>query len=1130
MPPVDVLVWLNQKQDAIMKRWQSAIREQHIGTFTALPDPELREQVLPLYQVVTQAVDQQSSITSNALLTWTQTHHERGTSLTDLLKASFALRTAVGDVLLESSDPWQAVIAWQKLLPYFDQATTALSEIYTRAVEQTLTQRLHEAESLANDLAQATEDTDRALVQLRSIFDVSQVVGATLDVDEIVNQLAEKLGQALEARHCAVWLNDMGAPRVVAFFGDVDTTAIPLLPDDTENVFRQVLDSTTSQVLTADQDLCPGDCALIKALNVGVLLVAPLTIQGIAIGVLTLGRRIGAPHFDATEINLAEAILRQAAVAIQNAGLYEEISALNNSLEMRIASRIKELAREKERIQTLYDISSGLSASLDIDFVLDKTLRLVTQAVGAEHGSVMFYDRERNTLIYRARLGGQGLLPPEGEVTPFKPGVGVAGWILEYRRPVLIDDVTLDDRWLNRPGAVQTRSLIGAPLTIGEEILGVILVSNTTPKSFDEPKLRLVIAAAQQVAQAIYNAQLYNHVQENATRNQAILQSIADGVIVNDPKHQVIVFNAAAERILKTSQARVLGQDARRLFNAFEDGGRQSALAAMEMISAPDSVQVGQAVETTLEAEGQVISAHIAPVMTDDGDLLGVVTALRDITREVQADRAKTEFVSTVSHELRTPLTSIKGYTDLLFAGAVGTINDTQKHFLGIIKNNADRLTALINDLLDISRIETGRIKLNMQAVNMMDVINEVVESLHGQIEQKGLQLQVTLPSVVPSVNGDRARLIQIVTNLLSNAYKYTDEGGIHISLTLLQGAIRIDFTDSGIGISSDDMSKIFERFYRADTPVVEGRGGTGLGLSITKQLTELHGGRIWVQSELGVGSTFTIVLPTLDQKLTGRVLEKIPANAQKILVVDDERDIVTLLRHQLEAKGYQVIVASTGAQAIEKAIQEQPSLITLDILLPDRNGFEVLRELKEHPETAQIPVIVLSVVQDETSGYRLGAVDYITKPVNEERLLKSVSRVLEQKGKVLIAEDDLDTAKMLIDLLESNHYQAFHALDGYEALSLARREQPGLILLDLRMPGMDGYEALTRLKKDPETRQIPILAMSAQAGDTSQERIRLQEMGALDFFAKPFDIDDLLAEIVRARSQPPQADDAANS
>jgi DNA-binding response OmpR family regulator len=329
-----------------------------------------------------------------------------------------------------------------------------------------------------------------------------------------------------------------------------------------------------------------------------------------------------------------------------------------------------------------------------------------------------------------------------------------------------------------------------------------------------------------------------------------------------------------------------------------------------------------------------------------------------------------------------------------------------------------------------------------------------------------------------------------------------------------LEGALRLDVADSGIGIATEDQGRIFERFYRADTPVMEGRGGTGLGLAITKQLVEMHGGRLWVESEIGIGSTFTVILPTAAQDLPPQMLAEMPAGAKKILVVDDERDILALLRHQLGTHGYQVITAANGNNAIEKARSEQPDLITLDVLLPDRHGFDVLRELKAHADTAHIPVIVLSVAQDESSTYRLGAIDYVAKPIDEQHLLSSIARILNRKGRILVAEDTQDTAEMLIALLKRHGYDALHARDGYETLVIARHECPELILLDLRMPGMDGYEALTRLKKDAETRNIPILVMSAHAADPAQERLHLQDMGAEDFFAKPLSLERLLEVI----------------
>jgi PAS domain S-box-containing protein len=675
-----------------------------------------------------------------------------------------------------------------------------------------------------------------------------------------------------------------------------------------------------------------------------------------------------------------------------------------------------------------------------------------------------------------------------------------------------------------------TRSLIAAPLIASDDVHGVLLIADARPAAFDELNLQLVVAAARQVAQMIGNAQLYNYVLESAQRlgqllrneqeerskSSAILHSIADGVIVNDTQGRVIALNAAAAKILEIQEDAALGQDVRTLFDAFENDGRGDLLSALDTIGTSPYVSAGQVIETMLESETKIVSAHLAPVVTETGESLGIVTALRDITREVEADRAKSEFVSTVSHELRTPLTSIKGYTDLVYAGAVGEINEQQQRFLSIIKNNADRLTALIGDLLDMSRIETGRLKLSLESVDLIQVIHEVVESMRTQIEGKGLDLKLELPAEAPTITGDRSRLIQVVTNLVSNAFKYTDQGWIRVCLSPLRGAVRLDVADSGIGISGDDLGKIFERFYRANTPVMDGRGGTGLGLAIAKQLVEMHGGRVWVKSELNVGSTFTVILPTAAQELPLSLVTELPAGAKKVLVVDDERDIVALLRHQLGTHGYHVLTASTGAQAIARAIEEQPDLITLDILLPDRHGFEVLRELKSDARTAHIPVIVLSVVQDETSGYRLGAVDHIVKPIDERRLLDSMARALSHKGKILIAEDTPDTATMLIELLKRHDYEPLHAVNGYETLALARRERPGLILLDLRMPGMDGYEALTRLKKDPTTKDIPIVVMSAHAADPVQERLRLRAMGAEDFLSKPLSLEKLLAEIER--------------
>jgi PAS domain S-box-containing protein len=1111
---MNVVTWIKAIEDEILERCQSIIRNQGLDDLIEAPDQDIHA----LCSVFLEAIEKQQAEISPELEAWAKRYwEEKGASLADLLKVSFAMRTAVREMILQSTDAVQANTTWQALSPIFDQIVELLSDIYTQSMEQTLTARLQESERLTSSLIQASEEADKALVQLHSIYDISQALGASLsDTSEIFDKFAQKLGVTLESSHCTIWLSDVGPPHAVATYVS-DGGEIGELPDDVqESAFGQVLFSGQPQVLTRADDIPPADRALLDSLNAHSLLLAPFSVQEIPIGIVTVGRGKGDVVFDLTEVTLVESVVTQAAIAVQNAGLYEEIRDLNRSLEARVASRTRDLAREKERMETLYAIGQELGTSLDLDQVLEKTLQRITQAVNAKQGAIMMLDPEKAVLHYAARLT-EGSPSANGNSPAFRANIGIPGWVIKHQEAVLIQDVTEDDRWqrVDEDDPV-AGSLIAAPLIVGDDIHGVLQVSDTDKNAFDQDQQRLIVASALQIAQAMHNAKLYSREQKERTQTQAVLQSIADGVIVNDTRDRVIVFNAAAEEILDTKQTAVLGQDVWRLFDVFDENGRSDALAAMEAISSSPLSSVGQAIETTIEIQSKVISAHMTPVVTPDDTALGVVTALRDITREVEADRAKSEFVSTVSHELRTPLTSIKGYTDLIYAGAVGPVNDQQKRFLSIIKSNADRLTALINDLLDISRIESGRVKIKVEPQNLIEIVDEVVESLREQIEGKGIRLELKLPDVVPDIMGDRVRLNQIVTNLIGNAHKYTDDGWVRVTLSLLEGAIRLDVADSGIGISMEDQGKIFEKFYRADTPVMEGRGGTGLGLAITKELVELHGGRMWVKSELGVGSTFTVVLPAAAQDLPPSVVAELPAGAKKILVVDDERDILALLRHQLAMQGYQVITAATGGKAITKAIEEQPDLITLDILLPDRHGFDVLRELKTRPETANIPVIVLSVVQDETSGYRLGAVDYIVKPLDEQRLLGSVSYILNRKGKVLIAEDTQDTAELLTELLTKHGYEALHATNGYETLAMARREHPDLILLDLRMPGMDGYEALTRLKKDTETRNIPILVMSAHAADPVQERLRLQAMGAADFVSKPFSLEELIEEVER--------------
>jgi signal transduction histidine kinase/CheY-like chemotaxis protein len=532
-----------------------------------------------------------------------------------------------------------------------------------------------------------------------------------------------------------------------------------------------------------------------------------------------------------------------------------------------------------------------------------------------------------------------------------------------------------------------------------------------------------------------------------------------------------------------------------------------------------------------LEIENRHIAVHVAPVTLGD-EYLGTVSIFRDMTKEVEVDRAKSDFVSTVSHEMRTPMTSIKGYTDLMLLGAAGVMNENQKRFLSIIKANADRLTVLVNDLLDIGRIEGGRVELDIKPQPFKELVDYVANSLRAKIEEKDLKLLVSLPPDLPQVMADRDRVIQILTNLVSNAYQYTKPGGsITIKATQVESVLQVDVLDTGIGIAPENQAKVFDRFFRADDPDVQEFSGTGLGLAIVKSLVEMMHGHIWLESELDKGTTFSFTLPVTVEPRAVEAENQAPIptaqptqplvlppqhNAHhRVLVVEDDPAIAQLISHHLQAGGYQVATVGRAEEALQAARRERPDLITLDIYLPGTDGFELLQTLKSDDVTADIPVVIVSVLADKKQGLRLGAVDYITKPIDDRLLMETVTRVLSEVGKVLIVDDDRDTLELLRQALNGMGFQVRTTTSGRRAMQLVREEKPDLILLDLKLPGeMDGYQVLTQLKRSMDTASVPVIVITGSLTDQEIKQQKVLALGADRFLTKPFEIDELVAEI----------------
>jgi PAS domain S-box-containing protein len=593
-------------------------------------------------------------------------------------------------------------------------------------------------------------------------------------------------------------------------------------------------------------------------------------------------------RFNAAEIELGLTIANQASIALESARLFAETQRLAEELEQRVVERTAELEREKANTETLLRILSEVSASLDLDRALSRTLALLNEAVGAEQGTVMLLQADDNLLHYRAGYGYlTGKVPTEGHSFTLKVGEGLAGWVVEHRESVLVLDLHRDPRWV-RSGSVSNehRSSIATPLLVGEDVIGVLMVFHRQASFFGPERLGMVKAIAGQVAIAINNAHLYELIrdqaerlgsmlrkeQEEASRSQAILEAVADGVVVTSPQNKITFLNKSAVNILGLSAEKMVGQP----LDAFGGIFGKAASTWMQTInnwsSDPASHQVGDSYAEQLELEdGRIALVHLAPVILQN-DFLGTVSIFRDVTHEVEVDRLKSEFVATVSHELRTPMTSIRGYVDILLMGAAGALNENQTHFLQIVKNNTERLNILVNDLLDISRIESGRVTLSPQPVNLRDVAEDVLADAlrRSQEEKKPIAFALDAVRDLPRVYGDAERIRQVIGNLVDNAYRYTPKNGqVTVRVHASNGNhVQVDVQDTGVGIPLEDQDRIFDRFFRGEDPLVLATPGTGLGLAIVKQLVEMHNGRIWIQSEgSGKGSTFSFTLPAYTMK-----------------------------------------------------------------------------------------------------------------------------------------------------------------------------------------------------------------------------------------------------------------------
>ncbi len=671
------------------------------------------------------------------------------------------------------------------------------------------------------------------------------------------------------------------------------------------------------------------------------------------------------------------------------------------------AESAEALARsESERnrnIELLSEIGREITASLDFDTIFEKLYERVNQLADADVFGVGLYDADKQEIEYRLAIEDGKRYAPYARKTVDSSQLPV--WCIEHREPVFINDVAQESSRYIPHYAEPSRPLADGTMSRApQSIIYLPLVSQGEV---------LGIVTIQSFEKHAYTEHHLNMMQ-----NLAAFTAIA-------------LDNAAAYRQINEQE-----HDNRRLFEE-----AQKARAAAE-----------------------------------------------------EADAAKSAFLSTVSHELRTPLTSVLGFAkiikkrldDRIFPilktddkKVLQTVQQIQEN-LQVVVGEGERLTKLIDDVLDLAKIEAGKLEWNLGPVTVQEIIDHATAATASLLEPKGLRLLKDVDGTLPVITGDRDRLIQVVINLISNAVKFTDAGTITCRAVRQADMLIVSVIDTGLGIAAADQPKVFERFKQVGDTLTDKPKGTGLGLPICREIVEHHGGKVWVESELGKGSTFSFSLPIADgaqpslpldlatvvRQLRDQVVVTTPRTAERqprILVVDDEANIRELLTQEFTEAGYAVVTAANGREAVAEVRRQRPDLIVLDVMMPEMNGFDVAAVLRNDPQTLDIPIIILSIVQDRERGFRLGVDRYLTKPINTDILFREVGALLDQRKshkRVLVVDDDATAVKTLTEVLKARGYSVTEA-SGHDLFEKAKMLQPDIIMLSSSDPKPDIVQTL---------------------------------------------------------------------
>jgi PAS domain S-box-containing protein len=814
----------------------------------------------------------------------------------------------------------------------------------------------------------------------------------------------------------------------------------------------------------------------------------PILVGKNAIGALSVQCRKSFGRFDDRDMGLLNTIAANVGVALVNARLFDELQNSYHKIS-------KVLERQSATSDILHIIANSPG---EIQPVINALAKHAAKLCEAD--DVQLYRVEQDRLL---QVGHFGPLPSlkDTDSLPLVEGL-VTGKAILKRKTIQLDAGELsEDEYpvsVELQRRLKHRSVVVTPLVREGEAIGAIVARRNEVRPFSDSQISLLNIFSDQAAIAIENVRLFNEVERQKEYLEALISSSPVAIVTIDLDGVVTGWSPASESLFGFSEKEALGKQIDDLVANNPEIRDEAETYTRKYLTQVGRVHI-RGRRTHKDGHLIDVDIHALPV-TIEGEQIGYIAIYNDITELEQARRAaeeanqaKSAFLANMSHELRTPLNAILGFTRIVKRKGLGILPEKQVDNLEKVLISAEHLLDLINTVLDISKIEAGKMDVQPANFNLSPLVEMVVTTTQPLVRQDSVRLETMLSDDLPPIFSDQDKVKQILINLLSNAAKFTHEGQIMVSVEKLNGQFHIKVMDTGVGIPPDALEHIFEEFQQADNSTTREYGGTGLGLSISRSLARLVEGDLTVSSTVGKGSTFTLTLPLrfgeMGTPSTTEMMKDKPITSEDVrvvLVIDDNLDAINLMRQNLEETGYQVITATSGDEGIAKAKRYQPFAITLDIMMPKKDGWQVMHELKSDPETREIPVVMVTIVDKKTLGFRLGAADYLIKPLDEEQVLTSLERLAQSTDGsesiyLLVIDDDPDIIDMVNQLLEDSNYTINSAANGEDALEKIINDPPDVIILDLMLPKLDGFGVIDHLHSDECLRQIPLIVLTAK-------------------------------------------------